>query len=176
MLETDRLCLKLLDERDENDIVRWRNRKDIIDSLFSYKGVTITEHRQWFDKYSRDDSRIEFVISKKEDSLKIGTIGLSSIDHRNQKAEYGILIGEAQERGKGFAYEASIAIVNYAFSELNLHKLKLNVFLDNPSAINLYKRLGFKEEGVLHQEIYKNSGFKDVMVMGLLKEEWVEND
>lgn len=173
MLETERLLLSLLDEQDETDIIRWRNRKDILDSLFSYKGVTITEHRLWFDKYFQDESRIEFVISKKEDNKKIGTIGLSSIDHKNQKAEYGILIGETQARGKGFAQEASIAIINYAFSELNLHKLKLSVFVDNDFAINLYKRLGFNEEGILRQEIYKSAAFKDVMVMALLKEEWI---
>jgi len=174
MLETERLLLRLLDQQDETNIISWRNRKDIIDSLFSYKGVTITEHRLWFDKYSRDDSRIEFVVSKKEDNQMIGTIGLNSIDHKNQKAEYGILIGETQERGKGFAQEASIAIINYAFSELNLHKLKLSVFVDNAFAINLYKRLGFNEEGILRKEIYKRATFKDVMVMALLKEEWVK--
>ncbi|AET70305.1 pseudaminic acid biosynthesis N-acetyl transferase [Desulfosporosinus orientis DSM 765] len=176
MLETKRLLLRLLNEQDENDIVKWRNQKDIINSLFSYKGVTITEHRQWFDKYSRDDTRIEYVICKKEDGKKIGTIGLSSIDHKNQKAEYGILIGEAQEQKKGFALEASYTLLKYAFYDLNLHKIKLHVFTDNNIAINLYKRLGFKEEGTLHQEIYKNSGFKDVLVMGLLKEEWVGHD
>lgn len=175
MLETERLVLRLLDEQDEDDIFKWRNSKNAINNFFSFKGLTITEHRLWYDKYSQDDTRIEFIISKKEDSKKIGTIGLSSIDYKNQKAEYGILIGEAQECGKGFAREASIAVINYAFSELNLRKIKLSGFSDNLSAINLYNRLGFKEEGILRREIYKNGIFKDVFLMALLKEEWIKD-
>ena len=175
MLETKRLVLTLLEEKDEFDIVEWRNRKDIIDSFFSYKGVTISEHRNWYAKYLKDNTRIEFVISKKDDNKKIGTIGLSGIDYRNQKAEYGILIGEKQECGKGYAQEVSIAVINYAFSELNLQKIKLSVFTDNAIAINLYEKLGFKEEGIWRKEIYKNASFKDVMVMAIFKEEWLGN-
>ena len=115
------------------------------------------------------------MISKKDDQKKIGTIGLSSIDPRNQKAEFGILIGELTERGKGFAEEASAALLNYAFSELNLHKIKLSVFSDNARAIKLYNKLGFRPEGILRQEIFKNAVFKDVMIMAILKEEWLSN-
>lgn len=175
MLETERLVLRLLDEQDEDDIIKWRNNKNAINNFFGFKGLTITEHRLWYDKYSKDDTRIEFIIGKKEDSKKIGTIGLSSIDYKNQKAEYGILIGEAQEYGKGFAREASIAVIGYAFSELNLRKIKLSSFLDNLSALNLYNRLGFKEEGILRQEIFKNGFFKDVLLMALLKEDWIKD-
>lgn len=170
MLETDRLLIRLLDEDDEDDIVRWRNQKDVLDNLFSYKGVTVSQHRIWYDKYSSDDTRIEFIMISKDNGFKIGTIGLSSIDYKNQKAEFGILIGERQERGKGLAYEASNAVLNYAISELNLHKIKLEVFSDNILAIKLYTKLGFKEEGILRQEIFKKAAFKDVTIMALLKE------
>lgn len=175
MLETDRLVLKLLDEQDEYDIIKWRNQKDVIDRMFSFKGVTLSEHRNWFADYVKDDSRIEFIIIKKEDKKKIGTIGLSCIDYRNQKAEYGILIGEKQERGRGYAREASIAIISYGIAELNLHKIGLSVFSDNIDAINLYRRLGFKEEGILRQEKYKDGSFKDVMIMAILREDWIKN-
>lgn len=174
MLETQRLVLKLLDEQDEENIIKWRNKKDVIDSLFSHQGVTVAQHRIWYERYLKDESRIEFVLVKKNDGIKIGTIGLSSIDYKNQKAEYGILIGEAQERGKGFAKEASIAIIDYAFFELNIQKIKLSVFSDNKNAIQLYQKLGFKEEGILRKEIYKNKRYKDVIAMALFKEDWMK--
>lgn len=174
MLETQRLVLKLLDEQDEEDIIKWRNKKDIIDSLFSYKGITVAQHRIWYERYLKDDSRIEFVLIKKDAGTKIGTIGLSSIDYKNQKAEYGILLGEAHEHGKGFAKEASIAIIDYAFFELNIQKIKLSVLSDNKNAIYLYRNLGFKEEGILRKEVYKNNVYKDVIVMALFKEDWMK--
>jgi diamine N-acetyltransferase len=172
MIETERLDLKLLEQSDEQDVVIWRNQKDIIDSFFSYKGITLEEHREWYSKYLKSDNRIEFVILLREKNKKIGTIGLSNIDYRNQKAEYGILLGEKGDRGKGYAEEASRAIIKYAFNELNMHKISLKVFIDNSGAIKLYLKLGFKEDGVLRQEVFKNGMFKDVLIMSILREEF----
>lgn len=169
MIETSRLFLKLLSEEDEEYIIKWRNKKEIIDSFFSYKGVTLQEHRNWYQNYLKNDSRIEFIIIKKDNNEKIGTIGLSSIDFKNQKAEYGILIGEEQHQGKGYAKEASNAIIQYAFEELNLHRIYLKVFLDNLSAIEMYTGIGFEIEGVLRKDIFKNNIFKDVLVMSILR-------
>jgi diamine N-acetyltransferase len=176
MIETRRLILRLLTEQDEHEVVAWRNLSDVINSLFSYKGITINEHRQWYTNYLKDDKRIEFVIIKKEDDQKIGTIGLSGIDYKNQTAEYGVLLGEKQERGKGYAKEASSAIIDYAFFELNLFKIKLKVFADNIEALNMYRKLGFEEEGILRREMYKNGVFKDITLMAILKDEWVKED
>lgn len=175
MLETSRLYLKFLDQEDENSIVIWRNRKEIIQNLFSYKGVTIDEHRNWYQNYLKNNTRIEFVLVKKEDRKKIGTIGLSDIDFKNQKAEYGILIGEKCEQGKGYAKEATIEIIRYGFEELNLQKIYLKVFINNQVAIKMYDNLGFVKEGTLRREVFKNGKFNDVLIMSILIDEWKNN-
>lgn len=172
MLETDRLILLLLDEQDEEEIVRWRNQKEIIDSIFSSGGITLKEHREWYEKYSKGNSRIEFIMKLKKDSIKIGTIGLSNIDPINQKAEYGILIGEKEQHGKGLGYEASCAILTYGFNKLNLHKIYLKCFSDNAHALKLYCKIGFNEEGLLKRDVYKNGEFRDVTLMSIFREEW----
>lgn len=169
MLETERLQLRMIDGNDTVDIVRWRNNKEIIDNLFSYKGVTIEQHQNWYKNYINSNTRIELMIIKKEDGSKIGTVGLSQIDHMNQKAEYGVLIGETKNHGKGYAKEASEAIIDYGFQELNLMKIYLKVFTNNVNAINLYRKLGFVEEGILRKDVYKNGGFKDVMSMAIFR-------
>lgn len=171
MIDTERLSLRLLEETDEQDIIRWRNDKEIIDCFFSYKGITSKEHREWFEKYVKGSDRIEFIICIKSNNKKIGTIGLSNIDHRNQKAEYGILLGEKDERGKGFGKEATLALLDYGFYELNLNKIFLKVFSDNTNAIELYKKAGFKEDGLLRKDVFKNGQFKDVLIMSILRDE-----
>lgn len=177
MLETERLLLKLIDEEDAKDIVKWRNQIEVINNLFSYRGITLSEHKNWFERYLKDNSRIEFVILVRENNKKIGTIGLSNIDYKNQKAEYGILIGEKAEWGKGYAEEASFTIINYGFKELNLKKIYLHVFKANTKALKLYNKLGFVEEGILRRHIFKNGDFKDVVVMSILRDEWeIRND
>jgi diamine N-acetyltransferase len=172
MLLTERLKMNLISEQDQEDIVKWRNNETILGNLFSFKGVTITEQRLWFEKYIKDDSRMDFIIEIKQNNKKIGTIGFNNIDFHNQKAEYGILIGETEEQGKGYAKEASKALLNYGFYEINLQKVYLRVFPDNCPAIKLYNNLGFVEEGLLKKEIYKNGKFKDVLIMAVFKEKW----
>ena len=172
MLESNRIILKPLDELDSMEIVRWRNTKYVLDNVFSDQGPTVEEHRKWFEKYSSSVDRVEFVIIVKEINRKIGTIGLSSIDPKDQNAEYGILIGEVDMIGKGYAKEASELLIEYGFNQLNLQRIYLNVFEDNANAINLYNKLHFTVEGILRKSKNKKGIFKNVVVMSILKEEW----
>lgn len=176
MLKTERLILRPINKSDGPDIVRWRNQKEITDNLFSDPGLTLHQHNAWYKKYLKEKTRIEFMIIKKQDNKKIGTIGLNKIDRKNQKAEYGILIGEKDEWGQGYAKEATFAILNYGFKKLNLHKIYLEVFCENTNAIRLYKKIGFIEEGLFKKDVVKNGEFKDVMRMAILEEEWKNND
>ncbi len=172
MIKTQRLILKGIEEIDELEIIKWRNQKRVLDNLFSCIGPTLSEHRRWFEKYSTSKDRIEFIIVINGQNKKVGTIGLSNIDYKNQKAEYGIIIGEEDELGKGYAKEATQAILKYGFEELNLRKIYLRVFSDNTGALNLYKKTCFKQEGLLKEDIYKGGKFKDIVIMSVFKEEW----
>lgn len=175
MLETRRLVLRMLEERDGEQIIIWRNQKEIINQLFSNFGIIKKQHDQWFESYVNNSKRLEFIIETKENKKPIGTVGLNNIDYKNQKAELGILIGEFSEQSKGYGFEAISKLLVYAFNEMNMQKISLQTFYDNIKAINLYKKNGFKEDGVLRNEIYKNGKFKDVIVMSLLREEWKES-
>jgi UDP-4-amino-4,6-dideoxy-N-acetyl-beta-L-altrosamine N-acetyltransferase len=174
MLQSARLRLRVLEEKDGNKILVWRNQKEIIDQLFSCVGITARQHYDWYEKYVNDDRRLEFIIEIKENSRPIGTAGLNNIDYKNQKAELGIMIGEQDEQGKGYGKEAISILVQYAFNELNLQRIYLKTFYDNERAIELYRKLGFRQEGILRKEIFKNGKFKDVVVMAILREEWKE--
>ena len=60
-------------------------------------------------------------------------------------------------------------------SRKSLDSYKKNVFSTNLRAINVYKKCGFKEEGVLRESIYLNGNFIDVILMSVLKNEYIDN-
>jgi len=153
-------------------IVKWRNDPRLSAFLFSTDTVTVESHRMWFEKYQKSDDREEFIINTIDGNMPIGTIGLSAIDKVNSKAEYGIIIGETEYLGKGYAKEASQLILKYAFKELCLNKVFLRVFEENVRAIGMYKSLGFNVDGTLRQDVYKEGVFHNVSEMSFLKEEW----
>lgn len=160
-----------LDTIHDEYIVKWRNDPKLSAFLFSSNIITLESHRKWFEKYKNYDDRKEFVIYVIDTNTPIGTIGLSSIDKINKKAEYGIIIGESDYMGKGYAKEASQSILKYAFYELQLNKVFLRVFEDNIRAIGMYKSLGFSIDGVLRQDILKEGAFRNVIEMSFLKED-----
>lgn len=77
--------------------------------------------------------------------------------------------------GQGIGRDAFELLLNYAFNELNLYRLSLRVFSFNRRAITLYKKLGFKEEGVMREAFYRSGQWHDIHFMGILKREYMSD-
>lgn len=170
MLTSNRVILREIEEGDLDLIVKWRNDPDVLRYLFSYLPISSSSQRQWYQRYLEDDRQQAFVIVLKDGNRPIGTVGLSAIDHRDQKAEMGIMIGEKTQRGRGIGEEALRLLIDYAFTQMNLRKIKALAFADNVVAIKLYEKCGFQLEGTLKQEVYKDGQFKDVCILSLLRD------
>lgn len=167
IIYTERLILKPLYLEATSYIVKWRNDPAIQNHLFASDIVTEVGHIKWYNRYLKDKSRYEWVIVHKEDTIPIGTIGLSQLNQIYGTAEYGILLGENKYYHKGYAKEASLALIDYGFNQLNLKTIVLNVFSDNITAIALYETLGFKVIRTLKESALKNGIYKDVIYMEL---------
>jgi UDP-4-amino-4,6-dideoxy-N-acetyl-beta-L-altrosamine N-acetyltransferase len=162
--------LRPLSADDGADIVRWRNEADVAGQMFSLPPASAEEHRRWFERMQARGDRQEFVIVAGERA--VGTIGLSDIDRGHRRAQYGIVIGEADARGRGIARRASELILDHAFGDLRLNRVYLSVYADNAPALRLYRRLGFVEEGLLRQHAVRDGVARDVVMMGILRKEW----
>jgi spore coat polysaccharide biosynthesis protein SpsF len=138
-----RVYLRPMSTADTDLILRWRNDPYVASQLFSERPPTREEHNQFLDNLRARSDRQEFVIVLNEGDIAVGTIGLSQIDGTRGDAEYGILLGEADARGRGVAREASELILQHAFQALGLRRVVLHVFADNAAAITLYDHLGF---------------------------------
>lgn len=107
-----------------------------------------------------------------ETNLHIGNIDISSINWINRTGIYNIIIGNREQQGQGYAFEASIALLDHAFNRLNLNRIQLGVEVENKAAIKLYKKIGFIEEGLLRSNICKKGKYHDSLIMGLLKDDF----
>jgi UDP-4-amino-4,6-dideoxy-N-acetyl-beta-L-altrosamine N-acetyltransferase len=166
-LPGERVTLRPLAREDAEDVVRWRSDPEVHAEMFSASPPTLEEHLRWFATLAERDDRVEFVIIENGSGRPVGTIGLSSIDRRNRRAEYGIMVGDPGARGRGIGSEASQLLLAYAFRELGLHRVYLHVFQENEPAIRLYSRLGFATEGILRHHAVKDGRFRDIVVMGI---------
>ena len=113
-------------------------------------------------------SKILFwAIIKKQDSKHIGNIKIDPINTKHGYAEYGILMGDKTEWGKGYAKEASRAVIKYCFDVLQLRKINLGVIEEHTAAYSLYKSLDFVTEGIYKKHIKLESNYCDVIRMAV---------
>jgi RimJ/RimL family protein N-acetyltransferase len=83
------------------------------------------------------------------------------------------VIGDETRRGRGIGTEATKLALAYAFETLNLERIELRVIDTNTQARDLYRRLGFVEEGRLRRAAFDEGAAVDVIVMGLLRGEYI---
>lgn len=81
------------------------------------------------------------------------------------------MLGSKSHWGKGIGRAVTKCVIEWAFSELNLNRMSLSVLSNNTRAVNLYKSLGFKEEGRLREAQFKNGRYVDVILMSILASE-----
>jgi RimJ/RimL family protein N-acetyltransferase len=117
------------------------------------------------------DSR-GFVIADITDEAYIGQVNLDSIDWKNRVGRVGIVIGSTEYFGLGYGTEAMRLLIQFAFLEMNLNRLELDVYDFNERAIRSYLSCGFRQEGRLRERQYKNGRYVDVIQMGLLRSDW----
>lgn len=133
------------------------------------QGTTLSEQKNWFEKYQSDESREIFVIEA--DGRAVGTVGLTDINPVDRNAELYLVMGEDDYRNKGIGREACEYIIQYGFESLKLHKILLIVNSYNAPAIHLYKSIGFIEEGILKEDIFFEGQYFDEIYMGIINSE-----
>lgn len=130
--------------------------------------------REWVEKEQDkpEPDFLLFLIQTLEDDKVIGDLGLDKPD-QHQDAFVGIGIGEPEYWSKGYGSDAMRIILRYAFLELNLRRVSLNVFEYNPRAMRSYEKVGFKYEGRYRQFIHREGRRWDIIFMGITRQEWL---
>ncbi len=101
----------------------------------------------------------------------VGVIGFHYVDHEDRKTEIGYWLA-ASMQGKGLMTRACRAMVDYAFRELGLNRVEIQVAIDNLRSRAIPERLGFTQEGILRDDVWLRDRFVDHVVYGMLAREW----
>ncbi|MDD3284708.1 MAG: GNAT family protein [Patescibacteria group bacterium] len=152
--------------------VKWLNNVDanIFIGRELNKKTTLKKEKEWFDNYKKDKNKKFFTIL--DNKKPIGFMGLSNINKINKNCDLFIMIGEDDYRGKGIGKIVMDWLINYGFNKLKLHKINLGVVRENKFAIKLYKKLGFKIEGKMIEEMMYKNKYHDFYLMALFKKDY----
>ena len=134
---------------------------------------SVKKTKDWIEKdLEKDPTEPFFCIRTLAENQLIGFVGAWGLSWQHGDTFFGIGIGEEDFWGKGYGTEALQLFLGYAFREMNLRRVSLNVFGYNPRAIRSYEKCGFKIEGRVRQAMRRDGKRWDMVYMGILREEW----
>lgn len=113
-----------------------------------------------------------FAIRAQDDDRLIGKATVQWIEWSNGNGFLKLGFGAAEDRGKGYGTQALGMLLRFAFAELNLFRVTAMVPEYNLAAIALLKKFGFIEEVRRRQSLERDGRRWDLLVFGLLSEEW----
>jgi RimJ/RimL family protein N-acetyltransferase len=159
---------------------RW-SRDSEFKRLINSEAVRTTSSqsvKKWFQKEldERSINQHWFSIRKLDDDTLLGDIDLFVDTWASRDAFVGLGIGEREFWGKGYGTDLLNIILRYAFTEVNLKRVTLNVFEYNPRAIRAYEKVGFRHEGRQRKVLNKEGKRWDMLFMGILREEWMDKN
>ena len=169
-LRGERTFLRPPTESDRAIVERWQQDPLTAKSLVLSVLHDVLRH---LGKGETQLDRLNLLICDKDTQAPIGLVSLHQIDRRVRQAELGKMIGEAAFRSKGLAQETTQLIVMYGFNKLDLNRIYLRTLSGNLKNIKLNERLGFRFEGVLRQACSSNGQVADVVLMAMLREEFL---
>lgn len=177
-LKSNRLILRPVTLSDAPIFIRWFQDREVCQFLVRHqtgqKLPTLAEERNWIRSVMKNKYEPVWCIVSKEGSI-IGNTTLR-ITPECKIANFGIVIGEKTEWGKGYAVEVLQILLRYAFVTLKLNRFELTVDVENIRGVNAYKKAGFVTEGCMRQYIYnkRTRKFGDVYMMSVLRSEWMK--
>jgi RimJ/RimL family protein N-acetyltransferase len=133
------------------------------------------DEEQWYERMAQNPQEERpFAIDLREGNewRLIGNCGAFGIDWVNRSAELGIMIGDKANWNRGCGAEAMTLMLKHGFETLNLNRIFLRVYSNNPRAIRSYEKTGFKLEGTLREAVFKHGRYDDVHFMSVLRSEW----
>lgn len=135
------------------------------------ESFTKEEVTSFFLNSLEEDNRYFFLIVAPDGKI-IGESVINEIDWDLRCANFRIGLYHTTERGKGIGTWATEVTRDFAFENLKLHRLELDVYSFNPRAERTYVKAGFKREGVLRDAVVDGGKYADDILMSILEDEW----
>jgi len=174
-LETDRLCLRSFNQDMMNgNYVSWLNDPEVCrfndHHFFPY---TEQEANDYIKSVADKKNIIALQIIEKESGTHIGNLSLYNINYIYRSAGIGILLGEKDFWGDGYAKEAICKIIAHGFMELGLNRIFCGTSENNTAMQKIAISLNMTKEGVSREAVFKNGEFSNLIIFSILRKEFI---
>ncbi|MCX6723040.1 MAG: GNAT family protein [Candidatus Staskawiczbacteria bacterium] len=169
-----KIYLRTIDENDLNEEYQsWLNDEEVCHFNSHHRFPNYKENMlDYYSNIIKTKNNIILAVIDKKNEKHIGNIALQEINYIDRSAELAIIIGNKDYWGKGIGEEAGQLIVTHGFKTMNLHRIYCGTSKENIGMQKLASKLGFKQEGISRDALFKNGHFQDVVNYSLLENEY----
>lgn len=135
--------------------------------------VSHIQQEEWIKSQKDCSNAVRLVIDTKEHGA-IGTVALTDIDYRNRTAQFHSKIATSKDlRGHGYGTKATMALVKYAFDQMNLYCIYSYIVEYNNASQRVKEKCGFKKDGILRERVYKDGSYHNITAWSITKEDYI---
>lgn len=156
--------------QDEGRLFQWRGEPEVARWMSDADVSGRQAHQAWFDQLGSDPDLKGWMIQS--GGRPSGLLTLTGLAGHHRRAAWNWFIGDRDARGRGVGRAAQVLGLDRAFLGLGLHKVWAEVMADNDAAMKVQTGAGFRREGYLRGHVLKDGAPRDVVLLGILAEEW----
>jgi RimJ/RimL family protein N-acetyltransferase len=171
MIAGEHVILRAFEPEDAERCYRWMNDPNIVRTLKTRYPIAFSNEVEWLERamHASNNER-HFAIERKDDRSHIGNASIHDIDWVSRNAWFGLFVGEPSAWNRGFGGDAIGTLVRFAFDDMNLTKLRINVFDYNDRAKHVLEARGFVQEGKLERDFYREGQWHDIVILSIFRE------
>jgi len=173
-IRTERLVIRPMTPDDLDDVYAYqsdqenhryllndaRSREEVVEAIARYAAANrLADEKDWIQPAVELDGRV------------IGQLFLTIVSVENRGAEVGWTF-HPDFHGRGYATEAATALLDLAFGELGMHRVRAELDPQNAASIALCRRLGMREEAFFVKDVWLRGRWDDSGIYAILEEEW----
>ena len=158
-------------EEDAEFFAFWFNKPEIRFQCGFTETTDVEKERKYINEYHRTEDSVWFTITDTDGNI-LGETGLLRMFPAWHQTDLTIIIPDPEKQHKGYGTEAISLMLNMAFDEYEMHRVSIGVVGLNTDAIEFYRRIGFKQEGIQEDGYFYNNEYSDFVMMRILRDEW----
>ncbi len=159
---------------EESDLEQLRdivNHEDVWQWISISQPQNMRSEQQFYEALTDNEDQVTLLVYAKDEEQTVGTVGLRMEEEPDRVADLGLML-DADHHSKGIGTEAARLMVGYGFDTLGLHRVWARALATNEKSIGLLENVGFTEEGRFREHKYHNGTYRDVVLFGLLQDDW----
>ena len=167
----EKVILREQREEDAPYFTYWFNQPQVMFQCGFEKPASEEEIRKTITVSHKREDSVWYTITDMDGNI-IGETGLLRMFPAWHQTDLTIIIPDPEMQHKGYGTEAIRIILDMAFKKYEMHRVSIGVVGLNTDALAFYRKIGFKQEGILEEAYYWNNEYSDFVMMRILSQEW----